>query len=272
MLRRTVAAVSARRSIGGRFHAGEHLTRELAAADRVECERGAGGGERFDQLVHERRRTRSQHVLRAESLEEIHVLLPTDDVHERDPVFDADLDQHLTEVRRRDGVHQSGVALRAHRLDHAERRQRVHEARCALRRRRAGRQHEALARLDRPELRVHRAAEDRDRLSDEGARFVGGPGAHDHAGALVSDGQRLVDASGDAPEGRRRDRRRDDRVLGAAGDLRRRHVGTGEHQAEIRRIDRSRIDADHHFVGLGFRGRDTGERQLENAFLLHRRA
>src|SRR5207244_7613552 len=138
VLRRTVAAVSARRSIGGRFHAGEHLTRELAAADRVEGERGAGGGEHFDELVHERRRTRIQHVLRTESLEEIHVLLPTDDVHERDPVFDADIDQHLTEVRRRDGVHQSGVALRAHRLDHAERRQRVHEARCALRRRLPG--------------------------------------------------------------------------------------------------------------------------------------
>src|SRR5262252_7851930 len=33
VLRRTVAAVSARRAIGGRFHAGEHLARELAAAD-----------------------------------------------------------------------------------------------------------------------------------------------------------------------------------------------------------------------------------------------
>src|SRR5262245_51451975 len=139
VLRRTVAAVFARRSIGGRFHAGEQLTRELAAADRVECERGAGGGERFDELVHERRRTRSQHVLRTESLEKIHVLLSTDDVHERDPVFDAELDQHLAEVRRRGGVHQSGVALRAHRLGHAERRQRVHEARCALRGGRAGR-------------------------------------------------------------------------------------------------------------------------------------
>ena len=78
--------------------------------------------------------------------------------------------------------------------------------------------------------------------------------------------------AGDAPERRRRDRRRDDRVLRAPGDLRRRHVGTGEHQADIRRIDRSRFDADHHFVGLGFRGRDAGERQLENAFRLDRRA
>src|SRR5262249_8944341 len=98
VLRRTVAAVSARPAIGGRFHAGEYLTRELAAADRVECERGAAGGERFGQLVHERRRTRRQHVLRTESLEEIHVLLPTDDVHERDAVLEADLDQHLAEV------------------------------------------------------------------------------------------------------------------------------------------------------------------------------
>src|SRR5262249_17533491 len=99
VLRRTVAAVFARRAIGGRFHAGGDLAREPAAADGVEHEGGAGGDERFDELVHERRRTRSQHVLRAESLEEIHVLPPTDDVHERDPVFDADLDQHLTEVR-----------------------------------------------------------------------------------------------------------------------------------------------------------------------------
>src|SRR5215831_18763986 len=47
VLRRTVAAVSAGRAIGGHFHAGEDLTRELATADRVERERGAGGGECF---------------------------------------------------------------------------------------------------------------------------------------------------------------------------------------------------------------------------------
>src|SRR5436190_986259 len=100
VLGRTVAAVFARRATGGRFHAGKDLARELAAADRVERERGAGSGERVGELVHERRRARSEHALRAESVEESHVLLLTDEFDARDTVLDADLGRHLTEVRR----------------------------------------------------------------------------------------------------------------------------------------------------------------------------
>ena len=65
-----------------------------------------------------------------------------------DAVFDAELVEHLAEVRRSRGVHERVVAFEPHRLDHAERGQRIDEARRAFGRRRARRQQQALRRLD----------------------------------------------------------------------------------------------------------------------------
>jgi hypothetical protein len=50
-----------------------------------------------------------------------------DDVHERHSVGQADAVEHLTQVGRGRRVHERGVALAPHRLDHAERGQRIDE-------------------------------------------------------------------------------------------------------------------------------------------------
>src|SRR5215831_6278130 len=63
---RSVAAVFLRGPVQRGLHRGEDLSRELPAADRVERDRGAGGGERLDQIVHEGRRARVAHVRGAE--------------------------------------------------------------------------------------------------------------------------------------------------------------------------------------------------------------
>ena len=62
------------------------------------------------------------------ALQKIHVLRAAHDVHQSDAVLEADLLEHLAQVRGRRGMHESGVTFHAHRLDHAEGRERVHEA------------------------------------------------------------------------------------------------------------------------------------------------
>jgi hypothetical protein len=108
------------------------------------------------------------------------------DVHEGDPVFDANAIEHLAQVGGRRGVHQCLVAFAAHRLHHAERRQRVDEARRAIGRCGAGRQHQALLVLERPILRVHRAAQHGHRLAEQCLRSSRRASIHHHAGALIA--------------------------------------------------------------------------------------
>src|SRR5262249_57156198 len=73
---RPVAAVFLRRPVRGRLHRGEDLPRQSSAADRIEGHRGAGGGERLDQVVHELGRRRVAHVGGADPLQEVDVLRP----------------------------------------------------------------------------------------------------------------------------------------------------------------------------------------------------
>ena len=88
--------------------------------------------ERRGEVVGERRRDGVAHVLGAGSRSSaacsgVRTMLTSGDaVGEAHPV------EHLAEVRRGGGVHQRGVALAAHRADHAEGGQRVDEARRAL--------------------------------------------------------------------------------------------------------------------------------------------
>ena len=115
-----------------------------------------------------------------------------------DAVGEADPLQHLAEVRRRRGVHERGVALHPHRLDHAERGQRVDEARRALRRVGAVGQRQAQHRRHAAVLGVRRAADDADRPAEQRLRFVRRPGGDHDAGALVADRHRLAAAAGQA--------------------------------------------------------------------------
>jgi hypothetical protein len=99
--------------------------------------------------------------------------------------------------------------------------------------------------------RVHAAAEDRHRLAHQPLRLRRGPRAHDHAGALVADGHRLVQAGGEAGHRRRRDAGGDDGVVGRAGCLGRAQVGAGEQQALVGRIDRRGLHPDEIPSGFG---------------------
>ena len=61
----------------------------------------------------------------ADGSQEFRLLGPAHDVDKRHVLFETELDQHLTEVRRRRGVDEAAVTLPAHRLDHSERGERI---------------------------------------------------------------------------------------------------------------------------------------------------
>jgi len=69
-------------------------------------------------------------MLCAELAQNIGLFGAADDVDKADTVLEADLVEHLAEVRCRRGMHQRLVAFPPHGLDHAERGQRIdkHEA------------------------------------------------------------------------------------------------------------------------------------------------
>ncbi len=105
-------------------------------------------------------------MLGAQALEDRDLVGVADDVDERHAFGLAQPHQHLAEVRRRRRVNQGRVSFAAHGLDHAQRRQRIDERRGAVRRGGGRRQDQALGRTDLAELRVHGAAQDRDRLAE----------------------------------------------------------------------------------------------------------
>src|SRR5262245_12125186 len=69
--RRAIAAVFLRRTHDRRFHRVQDLADELAAADRIERDRRAGGGERLGELVGERWLARVADVRCAERPEQV---------------------------------------------------------------------------------------------------------------------------------------------------------------------------------------------------------
>ena len=66
-------------------------------------------------------------MLGADLVQDIGLLLAAHDVDEADAVLDADLVEHLPEVRRGGGMHQRLVIFAPHGLGHAERGQRIDE-------------------------------------------------------------------------------------------------------------------------------------------------
>ena len=134
MGRGAVAAVFPGRPVGGRLHAGEDLTGQPSAADRIERQCRAGRNEGLGEIVSERRAAGVHYVHGADGLQNVHVLPLAYDVHQSDAVLDADIVQHLTQVRGRSRVHKGGMAFRTHGLDHAECGEWIHEAGSAFRR------------------------------------------------------------------------------------------------------------------------------------------
>ena len=64
---------------------------------------------------------------RPDGAQQLFLLRFTDDADQRHVIFQAQLGQHLTEIRRGCGVHEGAVALASHRLEHAECGQRIDE-------------------------------------------------------------------------------------------------------------------------------------------------
>ncbi len=162
-------------------------------------------------------------------------------------------------------MHQGRVALAAHGLDHAERRERIDEGRGAIGRGGAGRQRQARVDRDTAVLRVHRAAERGDGLAEQGLRRVGFARFDHDPGAFVAHRHGRAEAGRHAAQhGIRNARRHHGRLtraaVGGGGQ-----VGAGEQQTEIRRIDRRRLDADQHFVGRGSRDGHARQRYFQLA-------
>ena len=72
---RTIAAVFAGRPVQGRFHAGEDLAAELAAAGGIECDGCASGDECLGEVLHEGGRRGVADVDRTLCLEQVRLLL-----------------------------------------------------------------------------------------------------------------------------------------------------------------------------------------------------
>src|SRR5579863_1212706 len=125
---RSVAAVGFCGLVDRSLHAGENLTRELAAADGVERQRGPGLDQRVGKVVHEGPRGGVDHILRADLAQYLRLLRTADDVDQSNAVLEADLVEHLAEIGCGRRMHQRLVAFAPHGLDHPERGQRIDEA------------------------------------------------------------------------------------------------------------------------------------------------
>lgn len=109
-------------------------------------------------------------VLGAFAVEEVDVLLATHEVDEWDAVGEADPIEHQAEVGGADGVDEGGVALHAHRLDHAEGGQRVDEGCRRLLSGDALPHRDAALVVEGSVLRVAVAGDEPDDLAEQGLR------------------------------------------------------------------------------------------------------
>ena len=124
--------------------------------------------------------------------------------------------------------------------------------------------------LDRAILRVHRAADHRDRLAQQSLRLRRRPRLHDNAGAFIADRHRLIHPRRHHAHELRRDRRRDRGVLALAAHARRLHVGRPDQKPKVGRIDRRTFDAHQDLIGPRLNDGHARERQLQLAVFGHR--
>jgi hypothetical protein len=119
---------------------------------------------------------------------------------------------------------------------------------------------------------VHRAADHRDRLAHQCLGGIRRPRLDHHASTLVADRHGFIEPRRHGLERRFRHLRGDDGLLFGARQLGGRHIGRTDQEAEVGRIDRRRLDADHDFIFSRLRCRNAGQRNLEFAALLEQRA
>jgi hypothetical protein len=109
------------------------------------------------------------------------------------------------------------------------------------------------------ELGVHAPAERGNGLAEQSLRGIGGAGGNDHAGAFAPDGHAHADPTREhrhLPIGDIRDHHH---VRASTRGTHRAHVCGAEHLAEIRRVDRRRLDADDDLVVRRFGQLDVCE-------------
>jgi GST-like protein len=185
-----------------RFHRGQDLGRQRAAAGGVEAQRGAGGGHRLGQALGVVGRAAVDHVLRALPLQQRHLGRRAHDADESEAVGQRDAVEHLPEVGRRRRVHDGTVAFVAHRLHEAQRGQRVDEARGPLLGAGARGQQQAGVGPGHAVLRIQGTAHHGHAAAQQRLRGRRSPGRHHGAGALVAHRQRLAHAPGHRRHGR----------------------------------------------------------------------
>ena len=245
--RRAVAAVARRAARGGGFHAAEDLPGELAAAGRVERERRAG-----------RRRSRRSGRRRTSARSSRDVRAPSPFSSATCSGLRTMLTRPMPSARqmrssiwpRFDAAAVWTSALwpsLAHRLDHAERGQRIDERRRAVRGGRAGGQRQALRHGTQRYCAYIPPPPSTATVLPSRACAVGRrAGRDDRAGAFVAGRHRLVERAAIDFIAAARDRR--GQTGARVPDLRRVHVGGAEDEADVRRVDRRRLDADQHLV------------------------
>jgi hypothetical protein len=198
-----------------------------------------------------------------------HLLGRAHDVDQRDAVRRADLLQHVSEIRRRGGVHQPGVALHPHGLDHAQRREGIHETRGGVHRGGPVREDQAVRGGDAAVLRIHGATPYANDFAEEGVRRVRRPCRHHDATPFIPR------RNGQANATRRGLHRlwRECRPHRGRGHTRisydRAHICTGEHDTQIGRIDGRRCYPHHDVVGPGRRQVGFDQGKGDGAILMH---
>ena len=152
---------------------------------RIKAQRGTGLCQRVGEILRKRGLTGIADVRGTDAAQQRHLLGRAHDVDQRDAVRRADLLQHVSEIRRRGGVHQPGVALHPHGLDHAQRREGIHETRGGVHRGGPVREDQAVRGGDAAVLRIHGAAPHADDFAEEGVRRVRRPCRHHDATPFI---------------------------------------------------------------------------------------
>src|SRR6185437_3959161 len=98
----------------------QDLSRELAAAYCIECNRSAGVAECSNQVFHKGRLARIYNVNRADLAQDFGLVVAANYIHKLDAVLQADLVQHLAEVRGGRRMDERSMAFAAHGLGHTE--------------------------------------------------------------------------------------------------------------------------------------------------------
>ena len=101
-----VTAVLLHALAGHDLHRCQDLAGQLAAADGVERQRGAGLAQRAHEILEEGGRAGADHVFCAQRAQRLLLLGAAHDVHQADLILLTDAHQHLPQIRRSRGVHQ----------------------------------------------------------------------------------------------------------------------------------------------------------------------